>query len=119
MIDLEYMLARPMIEALGWGLIHFIWQGTLVALSLAGVLQMLRGASTSARYATACAALLLTLMAPPVTIAIIGSATQGKPANGLPPVSAAQPESQAPAVELEPAGNPAQTANVTASPRPG
>src|SRR5262245_32870159 len=118
MIDLEHMLAQPLVEALGWGLIHFIWQGTLVALLLAGVLRMLRGASTNARYATACAALLLMLMAPPVTIAIIGSSAPGETANGLPPVSAAQPESRRLAVEIETADAPAQSADVTASPRP-
>jgi hypothetical protein len=59
MTDLENMLAQPMLEALGWGLIHFIWQGVLVALSLACVLRMLRGSSTNARYAAACVTLLL------------------------------------------------------------
>src|SRR5262249_44232717 len=33
---------------------EFTWQGTLVALSLAGVLRMLRGSSTNTRYAAAC-----------------------------------------------------------------
>ncbi len=114
MMDLENMLAQPMLEALGWGLIHFIWQGTLVALLLAGVLRLLQGASTNARYATACAALLLMLIAPLSTIAIIGSAAPRNAANGLSPVSAPQPESQFLAVEIEQVSNPTQSANLSA-----
>ncbi|MGH9939958.1 MAG: HEAT repeat domain-containing protein, partial [Blastocatellia bacterium] len=101
----------------GWALIHFIWQGTFVALLLAGVLRMLRGQSTNVRYAAACAALLLMLLGPLATMAIISSSAPGKTVNGLSPVSAAQPESQPLTVEIERASAPAQTANLTASPR--
>ncbi|MGH9755422.1 MAG: HEAT repeat domain-containing protein [Blastocatellia bacterium] len=107
---------QPLVTALGWALIHFIWQGTFVALLLAGVLRMLRGRSTNDRYAAACAALLLMFMAPLATMAIIGSSAPGKTANGLSSMSAAQPESQPLAVEIEPASAPAQTAGVIASP---
>ena len=69
---------RPIIESLGWALIHFIWQGTLVALSLAGVLRMLRGASTNARYAAACVSLLAMSSLPLFSIAIIGFSAQDK-----------------------------------------
>ena len=37
---LDLMLAQPMVETLGWALIHFLWQGTLVALLLANVLTL-------------------------------------------------------------------------------
>src|SRR5262249_21362151 len=83
---------RSTIEVLGWALIHFTWQGTLVALSLSGVLRMLRGASTNARYAAACVAMLLMLSLPLLTITIIGLSTPDKTASGPPP----QP------VEIEP-----------------
>ena len=93
---------RPLIDILGWALIHFTWQGTLVALLLAGVLRLLQGASTNARYAAACAALLLMLMAPVATLSHhrVGCTTQMQ-RNGLSPVSAPQPESQFLAVEIE------------------
>jgi beta-lactamase regulating signal transducer with metallopeptidase domain len=104
--------------ALGWTLVHFIWQGTFVAILLAGVLQVLRGRSTNARYAAACAALLLMLIAPPVTMAIVMSPAPDKMTYKLSPVSAAQYESQPAAVETEHAIAPVQTAGVKASPPP-
>jgi beta-lactamase regulating signal transducer with metallopeptidase domain len=104
--------------ALGWALIHFIWQGTFVAILLAGVLQVLRGRSTNARYAAACAALLLMLIALPVTTAIVMSSAPDNMTYKLPPVSAAQSESQPVAVVTEHAIAPAQTADVKASPLP-
>jgi beta-lactamase regulating signal transducer with metallopeptidase domain len=42
---------------LGWALLHFVWQGALVALALAAVLPLLR--SAGARYRAACLALAL------------------------------------------------------------
>ena len=94
---------RSIIEVLGWTLIHFTWQGTLVALSLAGVLRMLRGSSTNTRYAAACVALLLMSSLPLFTISIIGLSTPGKTASGPPHQFAAQPSSQPQPVEIEPA----------------
>jgi beta-lactamase regulating signal transducer with metallopeptidase domain len=90
------------IEVLGWALIHFIWQGALVALSLAGVLRILRGASTNARYAAACVALLLMSSLPLFTITIIGFSTPDKTASGLQPQFAAAPTSMPQPVEIEP-----------------
>ena len=62
---LEAILAHPAVQALGWSLIHFVWQGAAVALLLAGANLLLRGRSANARYFAACAALamMLTLMA--------------------------------------------------------
>jgi HEAT repeat protein/beta-lactamase regulating signal transducer with metallopeptidase domain len=109
---------RSIIEVLGWTLIHFTWQGTLVALSLACVLRMLRGASTNTRYAVACVALLLMLSLPLFTIAIICLSTPDKTASGLPPQFAAQPALQPQSVEIEPTIVPTQTDIALASPRP-
>jgi beta-lactamase regulating signal transducer with metallopeptidase domain len=105
------------VTALGWALIHFIWQGTFVALLLAVVLRMLRGASTNVRYAAACAALLLMLIAPLTTMTTLGLAMPGKVASGPSPMSAAQPESKPLTVEIQPTITPTQTADLTASPR--
>ena len=49
----------PALEALGWTLLHVIWQGTAVALALACFLAIGRGASPQVRYAAGCAALML------------------------------------------------------------
>jgi len=106
---------RPVMEALGWTLIHFTWQGTLIALLLAGVLRMLRGASTNARYTVACAALLLMLAAASATMTLISLSTLDKTASGPPSVFAAQPALQAPSVEIGPTTAPAKTDIATTS----
>jgi HEAT repeat protein/beta-lactamase regulating signal transducer with metallopeptidase domain len=106
---------RSIIEVLGWTLIHFTWQGTLVALSLAGVLWMLRGSSTNARYAAACVALLLMSSTPLFTMAIISHSTPDKTVS---PQFVAQPAPQPQPVEIEPAIVPAQRDVASASLRP-
>jgi HEAT repeat protein/beta-lactamase regulating signal transducer with metallopeptidase domain len=109
---------RSIIEVLGWALIHFTWQGTLVALSLAGVLRMLRGASTNARYAASCVALLLMLSLPLFTITTIGLSRPDKTASGLPPQFATVPASLPQPVEIEPTVALTQADVALASPRP-
>jgi beta-lactamase regulating signal transducer with metallopeptidase domain len=52
------MLAA-IVTSLGWALIDFVWQGTLVACATAMLLAPLRKAGPQLRYALACAALLL------------------------------------------------------------
>src|SRR5262245_4270221 len=108
---------RSIIEVLGWTLIHFTWQGILVALSLAGVLRMLRGSSTNTRYAAACVALLLMSSLPLFTIAIMGHSARDKTASE-PPQFVAQPAPRPPAVEIEPTIVPTQTDIASASARP-
>jgi len=46
-------------SSLAWALLDFVWQGVLVAWVAAIVLGLIRGARPQARYAVACAALLL------------------------------------------------------------
>jgi len=50
------------INALGWTLLHFLWQGALVAVLLAGALAFLRHRSSRVRYAASCAAIVLMLV---------------------------------------------------------
>src|SRR5215471_8892440 len=109
---------RSIIEVLGWTLIHFTWQGTLVALSLAGVLRLLRGSSTNMRYAAACVALLLMSSFPPFTIAIIGHSTRDKAASVPPPQFVAQPVSEPQPVEIEPTIVPTQADIASSPPQP-
>jgi beta-lactamase regulating signal transducer with metallopeptidase domain len=56
-----------MIQALGWTLIHFLWQGAAIAALLTVANRALRRAPAQARYVAACAALLLMLAAPVAT----------------------------------------------------
>jgi beta-lactamase regulating signal transducer with metallopeptidase domain len=55
------------IDALGWTLLHFVWQGALIATLLAGALAFLRRGGSGIRYAASCAAMLLMLVCATVT----------------------------------------------------
>src|SRR5262245_21074226 len=49
----------PLAQAIGWALLHLVWQGALVAALLAFVLTLLSGRAASLRYSVSCAALAL------------------------------------------------------------
>jgi beta-lactamase regulating signal transducer with metallopeptidase domain len=50
-------------DALGWSLLHFLWEGAIIAVLAAGVLAVLRRSGAHIRYAVNCAALILMLIA--------------------------------------------------------
>src|ERR1700685_3052393 len=60
-------LAGNLVECLGWALLHFVWQGALVAALLAATLRLLRRAAPNRRYLAGCAAMLLLALAPMAT----------------------------------------------------
>jgi beta-lactamase regulating signal transducer with metallopeptidase domain len=62
-----------MIRALGWTLLHFVWQGAVVAALLASLNLALRRATPQARYLAACASLLLMLALPALTFRVISA----------------------------------------------
>jgi beta-lactamase regulating signal transducer with metallopeptidase domain len=64
-------LAHPLARDLGWTLVHFLWQGALIALLLAFALLLLRRASARIRYAASLAALMLCVLAPALTLAAL------------------------------------------------
>jgi beta-lactamase regulating signal transducer with metallopeptidase domain len=66
-VDLQ-TLNHPFVETLGWSLIHFLWQGILVAMLAASLLAALKNASASARYVVACFAFVLMAIAPVATV---------------------------------------------------
>jgi uncharacterized protein (TIGR03435 family) len=53
------MTIHPILEALGWALLHFIWQGTLFALLLLAFQTLARRAPATVRYAAGCVVMLL------------------------------------------------------------
>src|SRR6202008_2980416 len=61
-------LNQPWTERLGWTLLHFLWQGILVA-ALYALARAVAGSRISARgrYAIACASLLVMTVAPALT----------------------------------------------------
>lgn len=73
----EAIFTHHLSHALGWALLHSLWQGALVALLLAGVLTLSRGRTPNFRYAAACAALALTLLLPAVAFWRISGSTPG------------------------------------------
>lgn len=69
--------STPDLQAFGWSLLHFVWQGAGCALLLASVNVVLRRATAQARYAAASAILLVMLGLPGVTFALLrGSAAR-------------------------------------------
>src|SRR5580704_8087912 len=74
MQHLAQIPAHPLVHALGWTLLHFCWQGVLVAAVLWCVLGLLGGESSQARYGAACLALALLIVLPLATYARVASA---------------------------------------------
>jgi beta-lactamase regulating signal transducer with metallopeptidase domain len=54
-------------ENVGWTLVHFLWQGTLLALVLTAARVATKNASASARHVSACVTLILMAAAPLLT----------------------------------------------------
>ena len=67
MTYIQNLLAQPVCQALGWALLHFLWQGALAALLLAACNLTLRQASARTRYAVSCVFLILLLALPVLT----------------------------------------------------
>ena len=68
---LVVLVHTPLAKALGWTLIHFLWEGALIAALLSVGLLLCRPASARTRYALACAGMLAMLVAFAVTLAIL------------------------------------------------
>src|SRR5438128_5469147 len=55
------------LQIAGWALIHFVWQGAVIALAAAAALRVTERRSASVRYVIACAGLAAMLAAPAIT----------------------------------------------------
>ena len=62
------MTLGALIDSVGWTLLHFFWQGTLIAAVTAVALRLLRNANPGYRYNVACRALLACLLWPAVEL---------------------------------------------------
>lgn len=87
-------LSIPIIPAIGWALLHFLWQGLLIGLMAAAVLNLLRNARPQVRYGVALVALIACVIAPAIGIY-----------NSLGDTTASLPLHSATAAALQPAGN--------------
>lgn len=85
------LLNQPWTERLGWTLLHFLWQGILVA-ALYGLARALFSGRMTARgrYAMACASLLAMAAAPALTYWWLGSSGHAAPIGNLTDLGARQ-----------------------------
>src|SRR4051812_25251739 len=67
MNGISNLLGTPLAQAIGWALLHLLWQGVLVAAILAATLALLSKQSANARYLASCGALAL--------LVVLGAAT--------------------------------------------
>jgi beta-lactamase regulating signal transducer with metallopeptidase domain len=67
MSAIDQLLRAPAAQAIGWALLHFIWQGTLVAGVTAVALACLRNGAADIRYVVSAIGLSLMLTLPAVT----------------------------------------------------
>ena len=66
-----FWVQQPWAQALGWTLLHFLWQGLALDLLASLFLALRRGADARTRYGAACAFLLLMVAAPLLTFALL------------------------------------------------
>ena len=64
---MDQFISTTTVQLLGWTLMHFMWQGLLVALLLFGALHLFRRSPSKTRYAVSCTALFLMLVLPVTT----------------------------------------------------
>jgi beta-lactamase regulating signal transducer with metallopeptidase domain/peptidoglycan/xylan/chitin deacetylase (PgdA/CDA1 family) len=77
MMLFEMPLLQSLMKPLGWALVHFIWQGALIALIVASLLNILRASSAQARYAVATISMMLMLVAPIITVSHFSLTSSG------------------------------------------
>ncbi|MBI4551491.1 MAG: HEAT repeat domain-containing protein [Candidatus Latescibacteria bacterium] len=73
------LLSPRVMQALGWALVHFVWQGVLIAGVLACSLRLLRDRSATIRYLLCCGALWMMLCLPIITGGLVYEATVPRP----------------------------------------
>src|SRR6478672_11261456 len=67
MTAIDHLLREPAAQAIGWALLHFVWQGTLVGALTAIALATLRKGAADVRYVVAAIGLSLMVTLPAVT----------------------------------------------------
>ena len=82
---IQFFSAQPWVERLGWTLIHFLWQGALIAVIYAAIYAIAkRSRTTQFRYLLACLALAAMTIAPIVTFAVSRVSESGQTATAMP-----------------------------------
>ena len=97
------------VDSVGWVLLHFVWQGAVIALALDVLLALTRDGQARLRYAFSCSALTLMLIA-----AVATAATVMTDALDSPPAAAAGNRLTSGSVVLPADGRPQRLAGATA-----
>ena len=82
MNTISALLGSTIAQAIGWALLHLLWQGVLVAAILAATLALLSKQSANARYLASCGALAL--------LVVLGAATAYRAYDGSQEIAAAR-----------------------------
>jgi ankyrin repeat protein/beta-lactamase regulating signal transducer with metallopeptidase domain len=119
------ILNSPEMVRMGWALLHFLWQGTLIALALKGVLMLAKHSSSRLRYTLAFVALIvmaalpvLFLCKPQKSFSDIPAAHKTMPfetASVVPVAPKAIPVETAPDISVVHKSAPVETASVPGS----
>lgn len=64
---IQNLVAHPMLEVIGWSLVHFVWQAIAIAIPVAMILMCLSRRPARFRYLVACSGMGLMAIAPVVT----------------------------------------------------
>ena len=89
MTAINEMLQQPFSQAIGWALLQFVWQGTLIAVLTAALLAGLRRGGPDVRYVVSTIALALMLTTPVVTV--VQTLSSPEPAFDMAPGSSGVP----------------------------
>jgi len=73
---IESLASQFWLQKLGWTLLHFLWQGTAIALVYLALRALLgRSLSARGRYTLACLSLIAMVIAPPITFLLLSVLT--------------------------------------------
>ena len=72
MIALLDALSGPVCQQLTWALVHFLWQGCVIAVCVAVLIRLLRLRAAEARHALCVGGILLMAAAPVATFFTVG-----------------------------------------------
>ncbi|HKV10470.1 MAG TPA: M56 family metallopeptidase [Thermoanaerobaculia bacterium] len=109
MNGIEALWSLPFARPVSWALAHFLWQGALVGILLAGALALSKKKSPSVRYAMAAGAMAVLLALPVITALWLAPTGEAGPAVAVPAAFFA------PAEEPVPVGNEAPVSAEAAS----
>jgi len=93
---LDGMLSWPITQRLGWALLHFLWQGALVAVLMRWSMWFLRRRSANVRYVLLCAGMLAMLALPLATMALVTPAAASQSPGATAPPDAVAPGAPTP-----------------------